>query len=60
MWRATGVPGQGTIPTTAAVCTSALVGLNRNDLEPYAVLAQDPNAAAPFLRTAAHDHISAV
>ena len=26
LWRATGVPGQGAIPTTAAVCTSALVG----------------------------------
>ena len=26
LWRATGVPGQGVIPTTAAVCTSALVG----------------------------------
>jgi hypothetical protein len=26
MFRATGVPGQGAIPTTAAVCTSALTG----------------------------------
>lgn len=26
LWRATGVPGQGAIPTTAAVCTQALVG----------------------------------
>ena len=26
LWRATGVPGQGAIPTTAAVCTSALTG----------------------------------
>lgn len=25
-WRATGVPGQGAIPTTAAICTSALTG----------------------------------
>ena len=26
LWRATGVPGQGAIPTTAAICTSALTG----------------------------------
>ena len=26
MWRATGQPGQGAVPTTAAVCTTALVG----------------------------------
>lgn len=26
LWRATGLPGQGAIPTTAAVCTSALTG----------------------------------
>lgn len=26
MWRATGQPGQGAIPTTAAVCGNALVG----------------------------------
>lgn len=26
LWRATGVPGQGAIPSTAAVCTSALTG----------------------------------
>jgi hypothetical protein len=26
LWRATGVPGQGAIPTAAAVCTSALTG----------------------------------
>ena len=26
MWRATGQPGQGAIPTTAAVCTHALTG----------------------------------
>lgn len=26
LWRATGVPGQGAIPTTAALCTSALTG----------------------------------
>lgn len=26
LWRATGTPGQGAIPTTAALCTSALVG----------------------------------
>ena len=45
---------------TAADGTYSFVGLNRNDLESYTVLAQDPNAAAPFLRTAAHDHISAV
>ena len=45
---------------TAADGTYSFVGLNRNGLESYTVLAQDPNAAAPFLRTAAHDHISAV
>ncbi|AOG22325.1 hypothetical protein [Acidovorax sp. RAC01] len=44
---------------TAADGTYSFVGLNRNELEAYTVLAQDPNAAAPFLRTAAHDHISA-
>ena len=58
MWRATVQPGQGAVPTTADG-TYSFVGLNRNDLESYTVLAQDPNAAAPFLRTAAHDHISA-
>ena len=26
MWRATGQPGQGAVPTTAAVCTTALTG----------------------------------
>lgn len=26
LWRATGIPGQGAIPTAAAVCTSALLG----------------------------------
>lgn len=26
LWRATGVPGQGAIPTTATVCTKALTG----------------------------------
>ena len=26
MWRATGQPGQGAVPTTAAVCTTALAG----------------------------------
>lgn len=26
LWRATGVPGQGAIPTTAALATSALTG----------------------------------
>lgn len=26
MWRATGIPGQGAIPTTAAACTKALTG----------------------------------
>lgn len=26
LWRATGTPGQGAIPTTAATCTSALTG----------------------------------
>lgn len=26
LWRATGVPGQAAIPTTAAICTSALTG----------------------------------
>lgn len=26
LWRATGTPGQGVIPTTAALCTSALTG----------------------------------
>ena len=26
LWRATGTPGQGAIPTTAAICTSALTG----------------------------------
>jgi hypothetical protein len=26
LWRATGVPGQGAIPSTAAICTSALTG----------------------------------
>jgi len=26
MWRATGIPGQGAIPTTSAICTSALTG----------------------------------
>jgi hypothetical protein len=26
LWRATGIPGQGAIPTTAAICTSALTG----------------------------------
>lgn len=26
LWRATGQPGQGAIPTTAAVCTNSLVG----------------------------------
>lgn len=26
LWRATGTPGQGAIPSTAAVCTSALTG----------------------------------
>lgn len=26
LWRATGVPGQAAIPTTAAICTGALVG----------------------------------
>ena len=26
LWRATGIPGQGAIPTTAAVCSKALVG----------------------------------
>lgn len=26
LWRATGVPGQGAIPTAAALCTSALTG----------------------------------
>lgn len=26
MWRSTGIPGQGAIPTTAAVCTKALAG----------------------------------
>lgn len=26
LWRAIGVPGQGAIPTTAAICTSALLG----------------------------------
>ena len=45
---------------TAADGTYSFVGLNRSELEAYTVLAQDPNAAAPFLRTAAHDHISAV
>lgn len=29
LWRATGVPGQGAIPTTAAICTSALTGAIR-------------------------------
>lgn len=44
---------------TAIDGTYSFVGLNRNDLQSYTVLAQDPNAVAPFLRTAAHDHISA-
>ena len=26
LWRATGIPGQGAIPTTAAVCSKALLG----------------------------------
>lgn len=26
MWRATGQPGQGAIPTTAAVCNDSLLG----------------------------------
>lgn len=26
LWRATGQPSQGAIPTTAAVCSNALVG----------------------------------
>ena len=26
LWRATGLPGQGAIPTSAAVCTKALIG----------------------------------
>jgi hypothetical protein len=26
LWRATGVPGQGAIPTTAAICNNALLG----------------------------------
>ncbi|MGB5240679.1 MAG: hypothetical protein WBN80_08530, partial [Prochlorococcaceae cyanobacterium] len=26
LWRATGQPGQGAIPTAAAVCTKALLG----------------------------------
>ena len=45
--------------TTAADGTYSFVGLNRNDLKSYFVVAKDPNDVAPHLRTAAHDHLSA-
>ena len=44
---------------TASDGTYSFTGLDRSDLESFTVLAQDPNDAAPFLRTAAHDHLSA-
>jgi hypothetical protein len=44
---------------TASDGTYSFNGLDRSDLESFTVLAQDPNDAAPFLRTAAHDHLSA-
>ena len=47
LWRAIGVPGQGAIPTTAAVCTKALVGAMgfTNQTSPVAsyLLAQHAN-----------------
>ena len=45
--------------TTASDGTYSFSGLNKDDLESYTVIAQDPSAQAPYLRTVAHDHISA-
>lgn len=45
--------------TTASDGTYSFSGLNKDDLESYTVIAQDPSAQAPYLRTSAHDHISA-
>ena len=45
--------------TTASDGTYSFHGLNKDDLEAYTVIAQDPSAQAPYLRTSAHDHISA-
>lgn len=30
LWRATGIPGQGSIPTTAEICTKSLAGVLKN------------------------------
>lgn len=44
---------------TAVDGTYTFAALNKDDLEAYMVIAQDPSAQAPYLRTVAHDHISA-